>query len=117
MKFPVVLAAAGLASVLNGSAHAEDLTVTDLRCVVAFSALVNNPTYRDAAASGIFYFLGRVEGREPSLDLAGALRDTRRGMQSGDFASEAQRCGAALKARNDSLKSMNSSALQRRGVG
>lgn len=119
MRLSAILAvtATALASAAGGGAHAEDLTVTDLRCVVAFTVLVNNPTYHDAAASGIFYFLGRVEGREPQLDLAHALHDTRRGMQAGDFLTEAQRCGAVLKAKNDSLKAMNSSVLQKRGVG
>ena len=117
MRLSAILAAAALAGVAGGGARAEDLTATDLRCVVAFTVLVNNPTYHEAAASGIFYFLGRVEGREPQLDLAHSLHDTRRGMQNGDFLTEAQRCGAVLKAKNDSLKAMNSSVSQKRGVG
>ena len=116
MKLSAILVVATLASA-GGGARAQDLTATDLRCVVAFTVLVNNPTYREAAASGIFYFLGRIEGREPQLDLAHALHDTRRGMQNGDFLTEAQRCGALLKAKNDSLKAMNSTISQKRGVG
>ena len=116
MKLSAILAVATLACA-GGGARAQDLTATDLRCVVAFTVLVNNPTYREAAASGIFYFLGRIEGREPQLDLAHALHDTRRGMQNGDLLTEAQRCGALLKAKNDSLKAMNSTISQKRGVG
>jgi hypothetical protein len=98
-------------------ARAEDLTVQDIRCVVAFGALVSNPQYREAAATGIFYFLGRVEGREPGLDIAEALKQTRRGMGQGDIANEGQRCGAQLKARNESLKALNATGEARRGVG
>jgi hypothetical protein len=114
----ILLACAVVGSVAAGApARAEDLTVSDIRCVVAFGALVSNPQYRDAAATGIFYFLGRVEGREPALDIADAVKQTRRGMGQGDIANEGQRCGAQLKARNESLKSLSATPPERRGVG
>jgi hypothetical protein len=116
MKSSLFLIACGAAAALALPARAQDLTVSDIRCVVAFGALVSNPVYRDAAATGIFYFLGRVEGREPNLDIADALKQTRKGMGSADLASEGQRCGAALKARNESLKAMSAGGLSR-GVG
>ncbi|MGZ3371653.1 MAG: hypothetical protein ACXU8X_22290 [Caulobacteraceae bacterium] len=113
----ILLACAAVGAAASAPARAEDLTVNDIRCVVAFGALVSNPQYRDAAATGIFYFLGRVEGREPSLDIADAIKQTRRGMGQGDIVNEGQRCGAQLKARNESLKSLSPTPPDRRGIG
>ncbi len=86
---------------------------------MAFSALVNNPTYREAAASGIFYFLGRLEGRDPTLDLAKNLREVRGAMQLTAIEGEARRCGGELKAKNEALKAMTAGAEAppTRGVG
>lgn len=97
----------------------ERATGADLRCVVAFSALVNNPTYREAAAYGIFYFLGRLEGRDPTPDLAKNLREVRGAMQLNAIEGEARRCGAELKVKNEALKAMTTGAEARpsRGVG
>jgi hypothetical protein len=119
MRVSAMLAAMAVAG-LAGAAQADEwATGADVRCVVAFTALVNNPTYRDAAASGIFYYVGRLEGRDPTLDLAKALRQVRGAMQTSQYGSEAQRCGAELKAKNDELKAMASGgqAPPNRGVG
>jgi hypothetical protein len=103
-----------------GEARAADdwAMGADLRCVVAFGALIGNPTYHDAAASGLFYYLGRLEGRDPEFDLGKGLRQVRSAMQSSQFVTEAQRCGAELKAKNDFLKTLAPpAAVQHRGVG
>ena len=119
MRVSAILAAMAVAGSAGVARADEWATGADLRCVVAFSALVSNPTYKDAAASGIFYFLGRLEGRDPTYDLAKGLGMVRRGMQANEYGAEARRCGAELKDKNDALKAMSTAAAQppSRGVG
>jgi hypothetical protein len=120
MKATIGLAGCAAAMALAGGAQAQDATVDDLKCVVVFGAMAGNPQYRDAAylGPGIFYFLGRAEGREPALDLKTALKHLRDGLPLGQYADIAKRCGEALKARNEYLQGVSDSAKQaRRGVG
>ncbi|MFL5297283.1 MAG: hypothetical protein ACJ798_12960 [Phenylobacterium sp.] len=119
MKWTVMVAACAAAVASSGVAHADDATVDDLKCVVVFGAMAGNPQYKDAAyiGPGIFYFLGRVEGREPGLDLKTALKHLRDGVPYGQYADVAKRCGAALKDRNDWLKSVSGGQSATRGVG
>lgn len=118
MKLSSVLVACAFGLAAAGAARAEDLTVSDLKCVVVFGSLINNPQYRDAAGVGIYYFLGRAEGREPGLDVATALKHLREGLPFSQYADEGKRCGAALKDKNDWLKAISIQAAQsRRGVG
>ena len=102
-----------------GAARADEYsTGADLRCVLAFTVLMNNPTYHDAAASGIFYYVGRLEGRDPAFDLGKGLKQIRSVMQASQYADEAKRCGAELKAKNQALMAMNGPAAPpKRGVG
>jgi hypothetical protein len=112
MKLSIV--AVTLAAVaVAGAAQAEEASRADVRCVVAFSALLKNPTYKDAAGAGLFYFVGRLDGREPSLDLSAAMTREIATMQTADYASEAQRCGAELKARNEALKAAGEAVKRR----
>ena len=117
MRIAMILAASAVLSAAGAARADEWSTGADLRCVVAFSALMNNPTYREAAASGIFYFVGRLEGRDPALDLGKGLKQVRSVMQVSQYAGEAQRCGAELKAKNEALRAMSSPLAQKRGVG
>src|SRR6185369_14685373 len=99
MKWTVALTACVAAAALAGAARADDATVDDLKCVVVFGAMAGSPQYKDAPyiGPGIFYFLGRAEGREPGLDLKTALKHLRDGIPYGQYADVAKRCGAALK--------------------
>lgn len=117
MRVPTILAVAATLSMAGAARADEWSTGADLRCVVAFTALVNNPTYREAAASGIFYYVGRLEGRDPTLDLAKGLKQVRGAMMVSQYAGEAQRCGAELKAKNDALRAISPAAMDKRGVG
>ena len=117
MRIAMILAASTVLSAAGAARADEWSTGADLRCVVALSALVNNPTYREAAASGIFYFVGRLEGRDPTLDLAKGLKQVRSAMQVSQYGGEAQHCGAELKAKNDALRAMSPTPTEKRGVG
>ena len=119
MRQVAAMAALALLGAAGEARAADDwANGADLRCVVAFGAMVNNPTYREAAASGIFYYVGRLEGRDPAFDLAAGLKQVRSAMQTSQYVTEAQRCGAELKAKNEVLKTLSGAAsAQHRGVG
>ena len=101
-----------------GQARAADEWAmgADVRCVSAFASLISNPQYKDNATIGMFYYLGRIEGRDPTYDLAKGLAQVRSTVQN-QIASEAQRCGAEVKAKNETLKAIGGQQPQKRGVG
>lgn len=99
-----------------GAAGAQEVMVSDVRCVVAFSALLKNPQYAEGAATGLFFFLGRIEGRDASYDLGQAVRYHMSHMSPGQIGDEARRCGAVVRERNEALKGIGQS-LRPRGVG
>ncbi|MGZ5994030.1 MAG: hypothetical protein ACXWKX_20450 [Caulobacteraceae bacterium] len=114
-----VLAAALALAAMGGEARAADegATGADLRCVSVFAALVNSPQYRQGAAAGIYYYVGRIEGRDPTFDLGKGLNEVRSSLE-GRFQSEAQRCGAEFKAKHEALKAIGGQLQRtRRGVG
>src|SRR4051794_24625475 len=105
MKLIVGLACAACVGLAAPEAKAEDppadraaQTHADLRCVLAMAAIVKNPQYKDGATAGLFYYLGRLDGRDPTLELGPALKRTAAGMQLSEYASQAQRCGAEVRA-------------------
>jgi hypothetical protein len=108
MRFPAIAAAAAMLAVPAAAAAQDDAAKSnDVRCVAAFSVLLQtNPALKDAASVGIFYYVGRLDAQDPKLDLAAAIRHQAERMAPSDYATEAQRCGAVLKQRNEALKSV-----------
>jgi hypothetical protein len=103
-RIAAALALCALASAARAQAPSPGDTRADVRCLLAFGALLQNPAYKDAAGTGMFYFAGRLDGRDPNLDLAAAMKREIGNMATADYRTEAQRCGQALKARNEALK-------------
>ena len=103
---PGIIVAAVSASLLAGAAQAQpsDATRADLRCVLGFVALLQMPAYKDAAGAGIMYYTGRLDGRDPNVDLAAPLKREAGNMATADYMTEAQRCGRVLKERSEALK-------------
>ena len=101
-----IIAMAAVASLLASAAHAQpsDTRRADLRCMLGFMALLQNPAYKDAATAGLMYYVGRLDGREPDLELATAIKREAGNMATADYMTEAQRCGRALKERSAALK-------------
>lgn len=112
----ILIAALALAGV-STAAHAEDdPNRDDVKCVLAMSAMLKLPQYASAGATGLFYYVGRIEGRSPGYDLEHALRKEGGDMQRNDYRAEMERCGAALAAKNAQLKGMQAQP-PKRGVG
>ena len=87
------------------TARADDEAIAaDARCIAVFAAMVQMPQYKDAAGAGLLYYLGRLDARDPKLDLAAAVKHEAARMDRSEYVTVAQRCGSTLKQRNDALK-------------
>jgi hypothetical protein len=94
------------------SAVADD-TSDDVRCLALAAALTANPTLdangKAAGQTIAVYFLGRLDGRTPGLDIKSRLIEQARvmGAMSPDAVkAQAQACGATLGARGKALQEM-----------
>ena len=113
----IAMPALGGALLAAGSAQAQDNGISGgVRCVITMTQLLNNPAYKEMAGVATFYFVGRIEGRDPAFDLTKAMRREIGNMSPRDYSPEAKRCDEALAARNTALKATGGS-LQPRGVG
>ena len=108
------VAVATLAAAGSAGAQTQDQT-SDLRCVAIFSGMIGNPRYaelKDSTSAGLFYFLGRADGRQPGMDLGAQLRQVREDMPMTQYGDEARRCFATLKKRNNQLKALGQTDAQ-----
>jgi hypothetical protein len=94
----------------------KDANRADARCVLAMTVIMRDEAYRQSAAVGIYYFAGRIEARDATVDLASAVRREAGAMQSSQYKAEIARCGAALQAKTKSLEELKG-AFGHRGVG
>jgi hypothetical protein len=59
------------------------------------------------------YYMGRVEGRDPTLDLQSRIADEVLKMSTLDMQSETRRCTAGLKAKGEAIAEMGKNLPQR----
>lgn len=76
-------------------------SVDDARCFIAAVSLLQSPNNvtRAGAATSALYYLGRLDGREPSIDLEKLILAESKRMSPEDLRSELRRCGQALSIR------------------
>jgi hypothetical protein len=93
----ILLVASAAAS---GGEPPSPATIADVRCVVVASIFASDAANTQSAALLTFYFLGRIDGREPaSFDLSRAMLAQLNLMSPADFSSEGKRCGKELEGR------------------
>lgn len=109
-----ILAAAGAAAVTPGSQLNKDL-----HCVAAISSAIGmakTENDKSQMIAGNLYFLGKVDGESPGLDLEQAMVDV---VSGADFAKrlpdEMRRCGAELQSRGQAMVEVGK-ALTKRGL-
>ena len=104
------------AGLLAGAAQAQEGGAkADARCVVAMAALYAQPAYKDGATAAMFYYMGRLTGRDPGVDLTPVLRREAQTMGLQDLMSEAQRCGGPVREKNEALKMVGEVLKDRAG--
>lgn len=83
-------------------------TTKDVRCLLAVSSLVgsDNQAAQMSALIGSQYFLGRIDGRSPNLDLEAALTAEAPKLNQTEMKFLFQSCGEMLKQRGLALKAI-----------
>jgi hypothetical protein len=79
--------------------YAQDSdTVADIRCVAVGirDAELPNSTQKSTGTLLVLYYLGRLDGRNPTLDLEKLLAEQIAKMTDADYATESRRCGQIL---------------------
>ena len=89
-------------------ARAEDADTGDLRCfVVGLNTAASDDASRKAAGAMIaVYYMGRLDGRTPDLDLKTRLVAEIRKMTSGQLQVDAARCSAEMSARAKAMETL-----------
>ncbi|HEY1898551.1 MAG TPA: hypothetical protein VGG49_02040 [Steroidobacteraceae bacterium] len=77
----------------------DPATTADVRCVVVGirSAALPDSRQKSTGLLMALYYIGRLDGRDPKLDLRALLTEQLANMTSADFEAEAVRCSNALK--------------------
>ena len=82
--------------------------VADVRCLMVLQAVGNDPKQRDAAARGVYYYLGRLSARGAIARLeASMLAEGRKMNAPAAVQAELTRCGAELNQRTGELQAIN----------
>lgn len=109
----ILLAAVAICSV---RAEAQDAaTIADIRCVIVgmqLSGMVNSPQQ----SSGIlltWYYIGRLDGRAPKLEIEALLIAEANKITTSDYASETKRCGAGLTERGQQVAQIGKNLIER----
>jgi len=96
----------GIVSFLSVQVRAQDSqTLADVRCVIVGFRLadLNNPTYRVSGTMLSLYYLGRLDGRTPHLNLEKLVVAQLKTMTPAGFRTAAKRCGAALTVKGQEI--------------
>ena len=81
-------------------------TVTDdVRCLLTMVVLSQNKDRQQAGQLGAIFFLGRINGRAPTLDLAAAMKaQAPTMMQQQTLQTELARCGPMIQTSNQAFQ-------------
>jgi hypothetical protein len=115
--WPALLAAALTLSSLQAMAQDAD-TVADVRCVAVGirSAALPDSHQKSAGLLMALYFIGRLDGRAPKLDLEALLSEQLSKMTAADFTTEAARCGSSLTAKGAQITRVGQDLLKQFGA-
>lgn len=94
---------AGLAfAALAGAAQAQSpasekpVDLADLQCMAIYAVMANQPEHQAGAALGVFYHLGRLEGRTPGVDWLARMQTYADSVTLADLAQHGDRCGQEM---------------------
>ena len=113
-KFGYLVATGFALTAINALAYADD-TTDDIRCVASALALTGkaDATNKGALAFAAIYYIGRLDGRVPSLALEDALVKELSAMTPTEIGSEAVRCGKVLNIRGQQITQIGEHMIER----
>ena len=93
-------------------------TVADVRCVAVGirSAALPDSHQKSAGLLMALYFIGRLDGRDPKLDLEAMLSEQLSKMTAADFTTETARCGNSLTAKGAQITRVGQDLLKQLGA-
>jgi hypothetical protein len=100
-----VLAVTGLV-LLPVQARAQDAeTIADVRCAIVGINFAGMPdaSHQTAGTMLSLYYIGRLNGRAPKLNVEDLLIKEIKAMTPADYESEARRCGASLSEKGQEI--------------
>lgn len=105
MRNKLLTVLVGALTLSSAQARAQDAeTIADVRCVIVGALLVQkDATQRSTGMMLSMYYIGRLDGRLPKLDLEELLIKEGNRMTASDIGSEAKRCGASLADKGQEL--------------
>jgi len=115
-KWIAILASAASLWASAGRADDQD-TGSDVRCLLVSMNMtqLQNPSLQAAGMMSVMYWMGRLDGRTPDLDLEDRLIAELKAMNPEEFQATAQRCGAALQMRGKAMSDMGAD-MRKKGV-
>lgn len=110
-----ILAAATITA--GGLVQANSAYDNDVRCVVTLMHLANLAEEKDASgvSTAALYFLGKVDGRNPDIDLVAAA-DIIQSSPDYDLTGEATRCASELEARQSGIEALEDRIVANAGL-
>jgi hypothetical protein len=99
-----------------GSAVPLDAATTnDLRCAIVYMQMISSQDTKINTAGyiGLMYWMGRLDGRAPNLDLENRIMAELPEMTPDVIRAEAQRCGAEMQVRGKALTEIGNDLVQR----
>jgi hypothetical protein len=101
-----IAVSSALVAAIPAAAQSDD--ATDLRCFVVASVLMNSSDRNQRAAGviGSLYFMGRLDGRSPSLDWNKRLTAEMAAMSGSDISTVSAACGAIMAAQGRRMGEM-----------
>lgn len=98
-----------IALALAAATPAPDANEQDLRCVAALALIIGSQGEKadPSLTAGLLYFVGRLDGRAPAIDLEGGIRRLI-GAPGGaeQLKPDMARCGALLTERGTVLQTI-----------
>src|SRR5260370_16462066 len=108
---------AGALTLSSAQAPAQDAeTIADVRCLIVgmkFAGMAD-PTQQSAGMMLSMYYIGRLDGRVPKLDIEALMIKEIITMTTSDYGSEAKRCGASLTDKGQAITRIGKTRLARR---
>jgi hypothetical protein len=116
MRNSLLSVLAGALTLSSGQATAQDAeTIADVRCIIVgmrFAGMVD-PTQQSAGMMLSLYYIGRLDGRVPKLDIEELMIKEVSKMTTSDYGSEAKRCGASLTDKGQEITRIGKDIIER----
>ena len=97
-------------------ARAEDAdSIADVRCVVVGMrfAEMTDPGLQSSGRMLALYYIGRLDGRTPKLDIEKLMVQEITRMSDVDYSTEGQRCGSSLTEKGKEITRIGKDMIER----